>query len=254
LCRNASRRSSLQPLLLRNAGYGACACPAGHNGHPAFVRPLTGLLAKLDLFRRLSHAAGQQPVGRGYAMIADTGEPSDERLIADARAGQDGAFVQLVSKYKRKVFGLAARFARDGDELDDICQEIFIKIYENLGKFRGDAPFEHWLARITIRSCYDALRSRRKEQRHVPLHNVHNEIEDVAAGSRQAAIQARNLLEWGFARLRPEERLVITLLELEEKSVREIAELTGWSAANVKVRAFRARQKLKRLLERYHER
>ena len=181
-------------------------------------------------------------------------EPSDESLIQAVRAGNKEAFVQLVRRYKRKVFGLAARFGRDADDLDDICQDVFIKIYENLGKYRADAPFEHWLSRITIRTCYDALRRRTKEKGNVPLESVHYLLEDSSIAVNQAAEEARVLLDWGLARLRPEERLVITLLELEEKSVREIAELTGWSEANVRVRAFRARQKLKKLLEKQYER
>lgn len=181
-------------------------------------------------------------------------EPADERLIVDSLAGNDAAFVQLVQRYKRKVFRLAARFSRDADELDDICQDIFIKIYENLGKFRNDAPFEHWLGRITISTCYDALRKRKREKLSVPLENIHHEIADSSCGLHQAAEEARNLLEWGLAKLRPDERMVLTLLELEEKSIREIAGLTGWSEANVKVRAFRARQKLKHHLEKHHER
>src|ERR1035437_3391796 len=100
-------------------------------------------------------------------------EPSDESLIQDIRAGNKEAFVQLVRRYKRKVFGLAARFARDADDLDDICQDVFIKIYENLAKFRADAPFEHWLSRVTIRTCYDALRSRKKEKGNVSLESIH---------------------------------------------------------------------------------
>ena len=187
-------------------------------------------------------------------MKAITSEPADERLVKDALAGDDGAFVHLVRRYKRKVFALAARFSRDADELDDICQDIFIKVYENLGKFRNDAPFEHWLSRISTRTCYDALRKRRKENLFVPWESIHYEIADGAGGETEAAEQARDLLERGLARLQPAERLVITLLELEEKSVREIAGMTGWSEANVKVRAFRARQKLKRLLEKEHER
>ena len=91
-------------------------------------------------------------------------ELPDERIIEDVLAGKDGAFVQLVSRYKRKVFAMSARFARDRDDLDDICQDTFIKVFENLGKFRSDAPFEHWLSRIAIRTCYDALRKRRKEK------------------------------------------------------------------------------------------
>ena len=180
-------------------------------------------------------------------------EPSDESLIRKICSGNKEAFVQLVRRYKRKVFGMAARFARDADDLDDICQDVFIKVYENLDKFRADAPFEHWLSRITIRTCYDALRSRKRERGNIPLDSMHNLIEDRSISTKQAAEEARNILEWGFARLRPDEHLVITLLEIEEKSIREIAGLTGWSEANVKVRAFRARQKLKQLLEKHYE-
>jgi RNA polymerase sigma-70 factor (ECF subfamily) len=181
-------------------------------------------------------------------------ELPDERIIEDVLAGKDGAFVQLVSRYKRKVFAMAARFARDRDDLDDICQDIFIKVYESLGKFRGDAPFEHWLSRIAIRTCYDALRKRRREKGHIPLDDIHYQIADESGEELLVAEEARTLLEKGLAQLKPAERLVITLLELEEKPVREIAELTGWSEVNVKVRAFRARQKLKRILEKHHER
>ena len=180
-------------------------------------------------------------------------EPSDETVIQDILAGNREAFVQLVRRYKRKVFGLAARFARDRDDLDDICQDVFIKVYENLEKFRADAPFEHWLSRITIRTCYDALRSRKKEKGNVPLDSIRYFLEDSSIGISQAAEAALTLLESGLVRLRPDECLVITLLELEEKSINEIAGMTGWSQANVKVRAFRARKKLKQLLEKQYE-
>ncbi len=183
-----------------------------------------------------------------------TSEPADEILVNEAIAGNDEAFVQLVSRYKRKVFSLGARFARDADELDDICQDVFIKIYGNLGKFRNDAPFEHWLSRIAVRTCYDVLRKRKHEKGLVPWEAVHYEIADHGRDEAEAAEEAHRILEWGLARLKPEERLIITLLELEEKSVREVAGLTGWSETNVKVRAFRARQSLKHLLEKHHER
>lgn len=190
-----------------------------------------------------------------HAMTVPYNELADERIIEDVLAGKEGAFVQLVNRYKRKVFSMSARFARDKDDLDDICQDIFIKIYENLGKFRSDAPFEHWLSRIAIRTCYDALRKRRKEKGNVPLDTIHYQISaDDSVDDLFAAEQARNILEKGMAQLKPAERLVITLLELEEKPVKEIADLTGWSEVNVKVRAFRARQKLKRILEKQHER
>ena len=75
-------------------------------------------------------------------MDASVDATSDERLVGSARAGDDEAFAELVRRHKRKVFGIAARYARNDHELDDICQEIFIKVYHNLGRFRGAAPFE----------------------------------------------------------------------------------------------------------------
>ena len=176
-------------------------------------------------------------------------EPTDERLIQSTLAGDDEAFAELVRRHKRKVFGIAARFARHDQELDDVCQEIFIRTYQNLAKFRAEAPFEHWLARIAVHCCYDLLRQTRREKDAVPLDGVEIGAEDNVAPAR-----AREVLDMALSHLNAEERLVITLLELEERSIREIAGLTGWSEGNVKVRAHRARQKLKEILEASHER
>lgn len=176
-------------------------------------------------------------------------EPTDEHLIASTLAGDDEAFAVLVARHKRRVFGIAARFARHEQELDDVAQEIFIKAYRHLAKYRGDAPFEHWLSRIAVRCCYDLLRRTRREREHVSLDGV-----ELGALDNAAAARAREVLDVALAQLGAEERLVITLLELEERSVREIAALTGWSEGNVKVRAHRARHKLKAILEARHER
>jgi len=181
-------------------------------------------------------------------------EPSDESLVRAACAGDDGAFTRLVVRHKRRVFGLAARFTRGGHELDDICQDVFIKAYQNLSSFRNDAPFEHWLIRIAVRVCHDVLRGRKNEKDHTHLDQYALEVRDHAGEARDEARQARELLAVALARLKPDERLVITLLELEQLSVREIAAATGWSEGNVKVRGHRARQALKRVLEEYDER
>lgn len=181
-------------------------------------------------------------------------EISDESLIRAVHAGDDAAFAQLVGRYKRRVFRLAARFARDNDEVEDICQNVFIKVYEHLSSFRNDAPFEHWLTRIAVRSCHDALRSRRHDKFTLRLDDQTHHIRDNTEKARHEARQARDLLRFALSRLRADERLVITLLELEGFSVREIAATTPWSESNVKVRAHRARQALKRILEELDER
>jgi len=182
-------------------------------------------------------------------MSAPDHEPSDERLIQSTLAGDDEAFAALVRRYKGRLLGIAGRFARNDHDLDDIAQEIFLKAYRNLAKYRGDAPFEHWVSRIAVRTCYDFLRKTRRHQGDVPLEEIEIAVEDNV-GARRAG----EVLQWALAKLGPEERLVITLMELEERSVRETAALTGWSEANVKVRAYRARQALKKVLETGHER
>src|ERR1700690_1484580 len=175
--------------------------------------------------------------------------PNDERLIKAVLAGDDEAFSELVRRYKQKVFRLAARFVRDNDELDDICQEAFIKAYHNLKKFRGDAPFEHWITKIAVNVCYDMLRKQSRKRDNVPLDSVAFSIGAPQTSDDCSCDEARHIIGNALAKLRPKDRMVITLLNLEEKSVRETASLTGWSEANVKVRAFRARKELKRILE-----
>ena len=176
-------------------------------------------------------------------------EDDDAELVKSAAGGDDRAFTELVARHKRRVFRLAARFTRSEHELDDLCQEIFLKVYENLRQFRGDAPFEHWVSRIAVRTCYDALRKQRHDKRHFPLDELPFEPHDRRIDDQLAAAEARNVVMWGVAQLKAEERLVITLMELEEKSVKEIAGLTGWTEVNVKVRAWRARKALQRILE-----
>jgi RNA polymerase sigma-70 factor (ECF subfamily) len=186
-------------------------------------------------------------------MSAQTDGPTDECLITDTLAGDDEAFAVLVRRHKGKVFGIAARFARNDHDLEDLAQEVFIRAYRKLGKFRGDAPFEHWLSRIAVRSCYDYLRRTRPDKQNVSLDSMNMTITDIAANKQVSAHEVREVLNLALGHLPAKDRLVISLLELEEKSVREVAALTGWSEANVKVRAFRARKALEKALRIYHE-
>ena len=177
-------------------------------------------------------------------------EPSDERLVEAALEGDDEAFIRLVAKYKRRVIGLAARFIGLREELDDICQDVFMKAYYHLPSYKKNAPFEHWLSRIAVNACYDVLRKKKLALTHTePMYELAFDIADQSLDERQEAEEAYQALSRGLARLKAPERLVITLLELEERSVREVASLTGWSKSNVKVRAFRARRALRNILE-----
>jgi RNA polymerase sigma-70 factor (ECF subfamily) len=181
-------------------------------------------------------------------------EPAaDEALVAATLAGDDDAFAQLVRRHKGRVFGTASRFARDPHQLDDLCQDIFLRAFRHLGKFRGDAPFEHWLARLTVSACYDFLRKERRVREQVSLDAHEFDFRDASVEAALAAGRARELLDFAMRQLTPDERLILTLAELEERPMREISDLTGWSETNVKVRAFRARQSLKKVLQLSHE-
>jgi len=182
-------------------------------------------------------------------------EPSDTELIAAVRKGDVQQFETLITRYQPRVFATARRYARREDEIQDIVQEVFIKAFQKLDSFRAEAPFEHWLMRMAVRTCYDFLRSHQRN-RETTLTDLSDPevdwLERFAAGPEDNSKNtdaARALVERVMAQLSPEARLVITLLEIEDRSVKEIAQLTGWSVPLVKVRAFRARAQMKKILE-----
>ena len=130
---------------------------------------------------------------------------------------------------------------------------IFVKVFRNLAQYMGKAPFSHWVARIAVNECRNQLAAEkaRPELRHADLSEEQTAlIENLAANdedqSPDRVLAARDLVEKLLEGLKPVERLVIDMLYLQEMSVAEIQQLTGWSATMVKVRAFRARQKLRR--------
>jgi RNA polymerase sigma-70 factor (ECF subfamily) len=185
--------------------------------------------------------------------MADAPTPADEDLVHATLEGREEAFAELVRRHKRRVFATAARFARDSHQLDDLAQEVFLRAFRHLGKFRHDAPFEHWLARLTVTACYDFLRKERRHRDQAALEDFVYELPDGESGAVAAANRAREVLHFGMAQLSADEQLILTLCELEERSVRDVAVLTGWSESNVKVRAFRARERLKKILQDHHD-
>ncbi len=137
---------------------------------------------------------------------------------------------------------------------EDLAQDIFLKMFTRLEQYQGNVPFTHWVSRIAVTTCIDQLRAqkRRPEFRWADL--AENEAEmldqvltDESASAPDDALAARELVNKLLAQLNPEDQLVLRLLDLEQKTIREISALTGWNGALVKVRAFRARRKLHKL-------
>jgi RNA polymerase sigma-70 factor (ECF subfamily) len=181
---------------------------------------------------------------------------SDSELISAVLGGDTASFEPLIQKYSPRLFSTARRYARRESEVEDIVQEVWSKAFQKLGSFRGEAPFEHWLMRLAVRTCYDFLRGHQRN-RETPFSELSDAEDDwlnrfVAspADAGEEASAAKELVDQVLAQLSPPARLVITLLEIEDRSVKEIAELTGWSVPLVKVRAFRARAEMKKCLAR----
>jgi len=181
-------------------------------------------------------------------------ERTETELIAAVLKGDSASFEPLVQKYSPRVFATARRYARRESEVEDIAQEVWLKAFEKLKSFRGEAPFEHWLMRMTVRTCYDFLRGhqRNRESSFSDLTEPENDwLEHFVTAPETAgesAAAARLLVGRVLERLSPPARLVITLLEIEDRSVKEISRLTGWSVPLVKVRAFRARAEMRKIV------
>jgi RNA polymerase sigma-70 factor (ECF subfamily) len=176
-------------------------------------------------------------------------------LVAAALEGDEDAARELV----RSLYPLVAKLVRAHRPVrsaeEDLCQMIFIKILQKLSQFSGTVPLEHWVSRIAINTCLNQIQAEKarpelreadlsEEQARV-LGNLATTTDELAPDQSFAS---RQLVEHLMQALKPAERLVIDLMYLQQRSVAEIRHVTGWSAALVKVRAFRARQKMRQVL------
>jgi RNA polymerase sigma-70 factor (ECF subfamily) len=184
---------------------------------------------------------------------------ADAELAARARDGDEAAFEELFRRHRRRVALIAARFFRTREQVEEVVQESFTKAYFALAEFGGgrDASFAAWLARIAFNVSYDELR-RQKRRPEGALEEL-TEEEAAALSERlradgsdaEARAVSRDLAAKLLARLSPEDRLVLVMLDVEGLSVSEIAGLMDWTGSKVKVRAHRARASLRRVLERF---
>ena len=188
----------------------------------------------------------------------NTPEEEDITLVSMARAGDHSAFMALVEKYKDRIFGRASQFGRDPDEIRDLAQEIFIEIWKGLSGYDQRAPFEHWVSRVATNRCMRFLRRNHRRRNFEILgtgisfqdgNDSNKELVDEEVLRQREGIEAREILSLALQRLPPKDALVITLREVEGRSIAQVARDTGWSEANVKVRCHRARKLLRVILE-----
>lgn len=183
---------------------------------------------------------------------------SDTEIVCRVLNGDANAFESLLIRYKDMVLKIVKKHVPYND-VEETTQDVFLRAYQSLPSFKGKSGFRQWLSSIAVRTCYDFWRKTYRS-REVPmsvltekhqkwLEEVITEQSEQAINEKGSQNEARELLDWALERLSAEDRMVMELVYLEGLSGKEAADLLGWSVANVKVRCFRSRKKLEKILE-----
>ena len=183
---------------------------------------------------------------------------SDVEIINRVVHGDANAFERLMDRYQNHVFAIVGRRVPRMD-VEEVAHDIFVRAYLSLPSYRAKGDFGSWLSKISVRACCDYWRERYRgrerpmsaltEDQMKWLERVTFEASMRAHADSASLGEAREILAWALDRLAPEDRAVLELVHIEERPVAEAAELLGRSVANVKVRAFRSRRKLRAILE-----
>ena len=189
----------------------------------------------------MSGRLNQEPV---TSMQADTG------LAAASLNGDGDAFGKLVELHQDTIAIQMRRFSRDQRVIEELVHDVFVEAYTSLKSYRAESPLLHWLRKIAVRVGYRYWKRRsRNVQQTVPLSEINGNLEQYIDGSVNGPCDASETLGGLLEVLSAPDRLVLTLIYWDGCSIEEAAELSGWSTAKVKVRAYRARNRLRTLIE-----
>ena len=186
----------------------------------------------------------------------------EKTLIQQAQSGDVDAFEQLIDEHQKRIFSIAYRVAGNPDDAADMAQEVLVKIFKNLNKFKGDSKFSTWIYRVATNTCLDELKRIRRH----PTYSLDQEIDtdegsisadimDEAPTPEQAAERkaVQNAVNAAIARLGDDHKKVIVLRDIQGFSYEEIAEMMNCSDGTVKSRISRARAQLKKILSQDRE-
>jgi RNA polymerase sigma-70 factor (ECF subfamily) len=179
---------------------------------------------------------------------------NDALIIGEVLAGDIDVFEVLLSRYQDHVSQIVRKHV-PWQNVPEVVHDTFIQAYQSLPSFRGTKPFKHWLAKIAIRRCHDFWREY-YQRREVPVSAISAEcrfwlehlLSDHSLEEAKERLEARDLLNWALGQLSAVDRIVLTLIYLDECSLAEAAALLGWSIARVKIQSYRARHKLRKIL------
>ena len=184
----------------------------------------------------------------------------DFELIERARSGDDSAFNQVVTAYRKRILGTIARLIGRPEDVEDVGQEVFLRLYYSLDQLRTAEVFEPWLYRLTVNAAYDYLRRqrRRQESRMSDLSEQQVMLADASAGGRKRAEEIRRnrlreMVQALLGKVSEEDRILLLLKEVEGLSLKELEQVYKVSENALKVRLFRARQRVLKAFESQEE-
>jgi len=178
---------------------------------------------------------------------------TDIELIAQSIVGNQAAYADLIKRHQRYVFTLALRFSKNREDAEEIAQDCFVKAYRALDSFNGESKFSTWLYSIVYTTAMTHLRKKRVNTTSIDDENTYIQLESQSGGmdANMAEQKSRSYyLNRAIGQLLPDDAMIITLFYKGEQSLEEIAQAMGLEANTVKVKLFRARQRLKERLER----
>jgi RNA polymerase sigma-70 factor (ECF subfamily) len=177
-----------------------------------------------------------------------------------ATEGDESAFAEIMRRYGPRVFRVASRFFRERSMVEDAAQEVFLKVFTELRKYEGRGSMEGWITRITTNICLNLLRSakRRPQLTASELTEAESSWLDTTLAraaterhrSSERSFVAADLAQRVLETLSPDDRLVLTMIDGDDSSVKDVVEATGWSESKIKVLAFRARRRMREAVER----
>lgn len=177
---------------------------------------------------------------------------NDHLLIKETLKGNKAAFGSLVERYQDYVFSVTFKVLKNREEAEEAAQDSFVKAYRALASFEKRSKFGTWLYQIAWRTAIDRYRSKPKPSQSLDDEDSYLQVADSGANPEQQFQQknARAVIEQALSQMKPKDAALLTLYYLNEQSVKEIAEITGLSESNVKVKLFRLRDTLKNVMTR----
>jgi RNA polymerase sigma-70 factor, ECF subfamily len=180
----------------------------------------------------------------------------DPQLVERARSGDDASFNELVAACRKRVLSIVGRLIGRPEDVEDVAQDVFLRLYYSLGQLSSPEMFDRWLYRLTVNAAYDYMRKskRRKESRMADLSEAQVVLADASAGEKvgrteEARATIRDFVQWLLSGVSEEDRILLLLKEVEGLSIKELEDIYGANESALKVRLFRARQRVLKAFE-----